>query len=469
MDPKQWSNKTPYPPLATLYAASWMRQHGYDVSLFDVALRSNPYELNEMLKIEQPDYLVIYDDGFNFLTKMCLTRMREAAFEMIKTAKKHHIPVIVYSSDSTDHSEKYLSQGADFIIYGEGEITLLELIQHLENNTNNQPQHIKGIRFLKDGKLQITPSRPVVKNLDIFPFPAWDLVDVDAYKNIWKKSRFPFTLNISTTRGCPFHCNWCAKPIYGQRYNAHSPEYIARLIHSLQKKYKVSRFWMTDDIFGLKPGWIQAFNKEIQKRNLKISYFIQSRADLLLKDDTIEALAESGAEEVWIGAESGSQKILDAMDKGITVEQIKEATYRLRNKGIKVAYFIQYGYLGETKEDINKTLEMIRVNKPDHIGVSVSYPLPGTKFYEIVKEQMKEKTNWEHSDDLAMMFRGTFNTNFYRRLQRYTHRELKKIQALEQLKNLKITDKRAVLLLPYYLFSTWLDKIVLSRMENTNA
>src|SRR5690606_33861882 len=165
---------------------------------------------------------------------------------------------------------------------------------------------------------------------------------------------------------------------------------------------------MCDDIFGLKPGWVQAFRDELKNRNLEISYVIQSRADLLLQDDNLEALADSGLREVWMGAESGSQKILDAMDKGITIEQIKESTEKLQKHCIKAAFFIQFGYLGETKDDIEKTLDLISELGPDNIGVSVSYPLPGTKFYEKVKAELTGKTNWTDSDDLALMFQNTF-------------------------------------------------------------
>ena len=234
----------------------------------------------------------------------------------------------------------------------------------------------------KNDALTVNSKQSVLTSLDDLPLPAWDLVDIDSYKNIWKESGKEFTLNIATTRGCPFKCNWCAKPIYGNRYNNHSPEYVTKHLQLLSKKYDIRKFWMCDDIFGLKPNWVQQFNKSLENVNLKISYYIQSRADLLLKEDTIEALSESGCEEIWIGAESGSQKILDAMDKGITIAQIEESTRLLKTNKIKVAFFIQFGYLEETKEDIDKTTAMIRRLKPDNIGVSVSYPLPGTKFYE---------------------------------------------------------------------------------------
>jgi anaerobic magnesium-protoporphyrin IX monomethyl ester cyclase len=267
----------------------------------------------------------------------------------------------------------------------------------------------------------LTSPRPVMRDLDALPLPAWDLVDIDAYRKIWNTHHGYFSLNLATTRGCPFKCNWCAKPIYGNRYNSRSPGHVVREIELLLDLYHPDHFWMCDDIFGLKPGWVQEFNALVKRNTRSFRYKIQSRVDLLLQEDTIDALAQSGAETVWVGAESGSQKILDAMDKGTTVAQIDEARVMLKEKGIRTAFFLQFGYLGETKEDIDATLQMVLRLMPDEIGISVSYPLPGTKFYEMVKETLKEKKNWTDSDDLAMMFRGSYPPDFYRVLHRYVH------------------------------------------------
>lgn len=474
-DPKQWNNKMPYPPLGTLYAASLLRESGFKVGVFDTNLIDDPKLLKPYLLDKKPSLFVIYDDGFNYLTKMCLTAMREAAFEMIKIAKDLNCNVVVCSSDSTDHYEKYLNADADFIIQGEGELTLKELAIALTES--NDTKAIQGLIYKNEEKGIIkNAKRPVLRDLDELPLPAWDLIDINPYKEIWVSGGHKFTLNIATTRGCPFKCNWCAKPIYGNRYNSHSPEYIANHIKYLSETYDVDRFWMCDDIFGLKPNWVQDFNKALKKENLSISYYIQSRVDLLLKEDTIEALAESGLEEVWVGAESGSQAILDAMDKDTTVSQIYEATKLLKEKNIRVAFFIQFGYLDETKDDIDKTISMIKELVPDNIGVSVSYPLPGTKFYEKVKDDLKLKANWTDSDDLAMLFKGTYSSKFYKKLQRYVHKEYRKSQAILYFKKLfknpfSITkmEIRSMILFCYYTPTAFINKIQLKNMEHTNG
>ena len=474
LDKKQWANKTPYPPLGTIYAASLMRENGYSVSLFDTNLRRQSSDIEKEIQKKKPSFLVIYDDGFNYLTKMCLTNMREAAFEMISIGKKYNCTVIVNSSDSTDHYKKYIEAGADFIILGEGELTLKELVSKLKNQ---EPiNDLKGIVYHNKEEFITTPKREVLKDLDELPIPAWDLVDVDAYKKVWTERGRKFSLNLATTRGCPYKCNWCAKPIYGMRYNSHSPEYITKHISYLKENYGVTNFWMCDDIFGLKPKWVQNFNIELKKANLTIEYVIQSRVDLLLKEDTIDALAESGLKEVWVGAESGSQKILDAMDKGTQLSQIYDATRLLKLKNINVAFFIQFGYLGETKEDITKTISMIKELQPDNIGVSVSYPLPGTKFYDMVKNDLKLKSNWTDSDDLAMMFQGTFNSKYYKKLHRLVHKEYRKSQAIANFKQiikspslLSVTKLRSLLLYFYYAPSSIIDKLILDKMEPTNG
>jgi anaerobic magnesium-protoporphyrin IX monomethyl ester cyclase len=222
----------------------------------------------------------------------------------------------------------------------------------------------------------------------------------------------------------------------------------------------------------LKPGWVQEFGRLVKERNLSFRYKIQSRADLLLEEDTIEALARSGADTVWVGAESGSQKILDAMDKGTTVGQIKEATHLMKSKGIRVAFFLQFGYLGETQEDISETIRMVLSLLPDEVGISVSYPLPGTKFYEKVKNQLQEKRNWKDSDDLAMMFESTFKSAYYRQLHRYVHSIYRKHKGYHSLRKLlsnplRLTykDLRTGLATFYYIPKAFAQQLRLKNLE----
>jgi anaerobic magnesium-protoporphyrin IX monomethyl ester cyclase len=430
-DPKQKKTGQPYAPLGTLYAAALLRQNQYDVSVFDVMFANRANEIIPSLD-KQPDYFVIYDDGFNYLTKMCLTNMREAAFEMIRWAKERNCVVLISSSDSTDHFERYLDEGADFILLGEAEHSLLEVLQALDRKTDDLSL-IQGIAYKKKEAVIKTQRRNVLKELDSLPLPAWDMIDMEPYRQSWMRNAGYFSMNIGTTRGCPYKCNWCAKPIYGNRYNARSPENVVEELLMLREKYQFDHIWFCDDIFGLKPGWVDRFAELVEAQNLKFKFKIQSRADLLVGENYVASLAKAGCDNVWMGAESGSQKILDAMDKGTTVGQIREATMLLKKHSVKPSFFIQFGYLGETMEDIELTIKMINQLMPHEIGISVSYPLPGTGFYEKVKEQLKQKSNWTDSDELALMFHNTYQASFYKQLHRYVHKNYKKQLALQNL------------------------------------
>lgn len=474
-DPKQWATGQPYAPLGTLYAAALTREHGYDVHFFDAMFARQAEEIIPQLENIKPDFFVIYDDGFNYLTKMCLTNMREAAFKMIQFAKEKGCKVIVSSSDSTDRFEMYLNEGADFILLGEAEQTLLELVNSIGKNETDF-FHIEGLAFRHNNAVVKTARRSVMKELDTLPFPAWDLVDMEPYRNMWLKHAGYFSMNMGTTRGCPFKCNWCAKPIYGNRYNVRSPENAVAELMMLKEKYNFDHIWFCDDIFGLKPGWVNAFANLVEKNKLHFKFKMQGRVDLLLQENNIKDLARAGCDNIWMGAESGSQKILDTMDKGTTVEQIYEATHLLKKTGIKPSFFIQFGYLNETRADIEKTIGMINKLLPYEIGISVSYPLPGTGFYEKVKDQLKEKTNWTDSDELALMFSNTFKPAFYKQLHTYVHKTYRKHVAFENLKQLFLhpfksnvrTVKKAVSGI-YYLPAAFFDKQKLRKLEKAGA
>ncbi|HWK04831.1 MAG TPA: radical SAM protein [Puia sp.] len=444
-DPKQWATGQPYPPLATIGAAALLREKGYDVALFDTMFVEDPNEVMYSLEVNRPDFFVVYDDGFNYLTKMCLTNMREAAFRMIRLAKDRGCTVVVSSSDSTDHYEEYLGQGADFVLLGEGEQTLLDLVTAIRDThqqdavSSGKPADfsaIRGLAYLLNRLPLKTPARMVMKDLDALPLPAWDLVKMDDYRNTWLKHNGYFSLNISTTRGCPFKCNWCAKPIYGNRYHARSPRHVVKELRMLKETYAFDHIWFCDDIFGLRPGWVKEFADIVEQEGLRFRFKIQSRADLLLQENYVRALARAGCDNSWMGAESGSQKILDAMDKGTSVEQIYQSTRLLREYGIKPSFFIQFGYPGENKEDIRMTIRMINELLPDSLGVSVSYPLPGTVFHERVKADLKEKANWTDSDELQLLFRNTYPPAFYKQLHRYVHKTYRWHLAWQQLKKM---------------------------------
>jgi anaerobic magnesium-protoporphyrin IX monomethyl ester cyclase len=443
-DPKLWEAMQPYPPLGTLYAASYLRQHGYEVALFDAMLAESEDEWRDALERYQPHFAVLYEDNFNYLSKMCLLRMREAAFKMIDMAKTRSCMVILCGADATDHAEEYLEKGADYVLLGEGEETLVELLDNLTGQNDAMTEKILGLAYPSgDGGFIRNSRRPDIKELDSLPFPAWDLVDIEKYRKIWMERHGHFSMNMVTTRGCPFHCNWCAKPIWGQRYHSRSPENVAAEMKWLKGTYHPDHIWFADDIFGLKPGWLPRFGQLIEAEGARLPFKCLSRADLLCRPGEVDALKRGGAQTVWMGAESGSQKILDAMDKGTRVEQIRDAAQLLKAAGIRACFFLQFGYPGETRADIERTLQLVRDADPDDIGVSVSYPMPGTKFFKAVQAQMGKKQNWQNSDDLAMLYHGTYSTRFYRQLHGVVHKEFRARKAQQALKN-KISPRLAI-------------------------
>jgi radical SAM superfamily enzyme YgiQ (UPF0313 family) len=462
-DPKEFRAKNYYAPLGTLYAASYMKSLGYKTALFDTMLAETPENLLGEIRKHKPGIFVIYDDVFNYLTKMCLTKMREAAFIMSKIAHENGCKVIISGSDAADHLEKYFRNDADYVICGEGEITLGELIASISGKNTISRNEINGLAFIENGRIVKTLPRSPVKDPDILPYPAWELVDMAEYERLWKKHHGYFSTNLVTTRGCPFHCNWCAKPIYGQVYNSHSPQYVAGMVKYLKENYSPDHIWFCDDIFGLKPGWVNKFSEIVNREKLQIPFKCLSRADLLLKENNISSLAKAGCDSIWIGAESGSQKILDAMEKGTTIAQINEATCLLKKNNIRTCFFIQFGYTGETIREINMTRKMINSLMPDDIGISVSYPLPGTKFYERVVSEMSEKKNWTDSGDFEMMFSGEYSTRFYRTLHKLIHKEFRTKQIIKKpFKNFCSLWK-----LPYYLFFWVLFALMLMIQEKS--
>jgi anaerobic magnesium-protoporphyrin IX monomethyl ester cyclase len=427
-DPKLWSAQQPYAPLGALYAAAAVRQGGYEVALFDAMLAESEEEWTAALDAHRPRYAVLYEDNFNYLSKMCLSRMRQAAIAMIRSAAAAGVPVIVAGSDATDHPAIYLDAGADFVIVGEGEATLVELLDALHGRGVQPVEQVAGLCTRRDG-IGCTRPREPMRDIDALARPAWDLVDVERYRSIWRQRHGYFSMNVATTRGCPYHCNWCAKPIYGQRYAARSPEAVADEIAWLGRTYRPDHLWIADDIFGLKPGWIERFAAALAARGAAMPFKCLMRADGVTPA-VVAALGEARCRTVWLGAESGSQRVLDAMEKGTRVDQIAAAARMLRGAGIEVGFFLQFGYPGETLEDIARTLAMVRSCRPDDIGVSVSYPLPGTPFFERVRAQLGAKQNWVDSSDLALMYRGTYVAGFYRELHGLVHAEFRARRAV---------------------------------------
>ena len=422
-DDKQARRMKPYPPLATLIAAACARESGFDVHFFDAMLSAGTHEFAAALDAADAPVVAILEDNFNFLTKMCTLRMRDAACEMIDLAKARGCRVVVNGSDPADHPMLYLQAGADAVIVGAVEPALLELATLWHERPEDTAAHVAGLAVLGEAGVCYTRPRPALEEIDSLPLPAWDLVNAERYRAVWETAHGRLSWNMVTSRGCPYGCNWCAKPLFGRRYVQRSPAMAAEELRRLRSDVAPDHVWFADDIFGLTSAWIESFAQEVAARDARTPFMIQSRVNLM-RARTVAALRDAGAEEVWLGVESGSQRVLDAMDKGSRIEQIRDATRNLKTAGIRTGWFIQLGYLGEQWDDLQATRELIATERPDEIGVSVSYPLPGTPFHDAVRAHLGAKRNWEHTDDLDMLFHGTYVADFYRRVRDLLHEEV---------------------------------------------
>ena len=421
-DPKQLRKMQPYAPIGTLYAASALREKGISVAVFDSMLEEPGEKFAAFLREQHPKVVAVYEDDFNFLSKMCLTRMREVAFEIAATARAANAIVVVHGSDSTDNPEMFLDRGFDYVLCGEAEETLAQLCSAVLRGA--QPPDIDGmVRLSTDGRLIRSRLRLAANpSWAALPIPTPDLIDLEPYRRAWTEAHGYFSANMVSSRGCPYRCNWCAKPISGNKFQLRHAATVAEEMRQL-KDAAVEHIWFGDDVFALNHHWLEEFAGEVERIDAAVPFKIQSRADLM-SEHNVRNLRRAGCAEVWMGVESGSQAVLDAMDKGLTLSSVVTARARLKATGIRACFFLQFGYPGETWERLQETISFVRKMRPDDVGISFSYPLPGTAFYERVQAELGGKRNWTDSDDLCIMFKAAYSTDFYRAVRNALHAEV---------------------------------------------
>jgi radical SAM superfamily enzyme YgiQ (UPF0313 family) len=412
----------PYLPLGTLYAATALRDQGISVAVFDTMLEPPEAGFKTMLQRTGAKVVVVYEDDFNFLSKMCLTRMRDVAWQIARIAKDVGAATIVHGSDSTDNPDVFVANGFDYVLSGEAEDVLASICSSILGGLT--PPHLTGVVRRGESGGLIGTQRKLARNpaWEQLSFPARDLIDFDSYRSAWTRAHGYFSTNMVASRGCPFRCNWCAKPISGDRFQLRPAASVAEEMELL-KSCGAEHIWFGDDVFALNRHWVKDLATQVSDRDAAVPFKIQSRADLM-HEDTVLHLKSAGCEEAWIGVESGSQFVLDSMEKGITVEQVVTARTRLKNAGIRAGFFLQFGYPGETWTELQETIELVRRLQPDDIGISFSYPLPGTGFYERVHAQLGPKRNWVDSNDLCIMFQAAYTTDFYRAVRDALHAEV---------------------------------------------
>jgi anaerobic magnesium-protoporphyrin IX monomethyl ester cyclase len=422
-DPKQLRKMQPYMPIGTLYAASALRENGISVEVFDSMLDDPSAKLDSFLATCKPQIVAVYEDDFNFLSKMCLTRMRDVAWKIAQAARAMGAITVVHGSDSTDNPLEFLENGFDYVLCGEAEESLVRLCRSIVDA--EEVPELDGMVKLDERGHLVRSLQRLSKNpaWSVLSVPARDLIDMEPYRKAWVSAHGYFSTNMVSSRGCPFKCNWCAKPISGNKFHLRSAAAVAEEMKLLKVSAGVQHIWFGDDVFALDRHWVQRFAEEVARRDAAVPFKIQSRADLM-SETTVRNLKAAGCAEVWMGVESGSQAVLNAMDKSLTLSSVRAARRLLKEAGIRACFFLQLGYPGETWAELQETIAFVRETRPDDVGISFSYPLPGTVFYEHVQEQLGQKRNWTDSDDLCIMFTAAYTTDFYRAVRDALHAEV---------------------------------------------
>lgn len=404
-DEKEKRIMRPYVPLGILYISAWLEKHGWANRVFDSTFSSFDELSNTLLK-DRPQVVGIYT---NLMTKLNVLRI----IRFIRSRKElTHTKIVLGGPEVRNHAPNFLSHGADYIVLGEGEATMLELVNWIIKGEGELAQ-IPGIIY-KDTNDTICKNaeREKLKELDRLPLPNRQKVDLQLYFNAWKEKHGTSSVTINTMRGCPYSCKWCSRAVYGASYRRRSAVHVADEIEWIKNNYDVDSIWFVDDVFTISHKWLASFGEELKRRNLNIAYECITRADRM-NEEVVKQLKDSGCFRVWIGAESGSQKVIDLMDRRVDVEQVRDMIQLSKKYGIEAGTFIMVGYPGETKEDIFETARHLKTSDPDHFTITVAYPIKGTPLYEEVESRFIEQLDWANSTDRDIDFRRTYNRRYY--------------------------------------------------------
>jgi anaerobic magnesium-protoporphyrin IX monomethyl ester cyclase len=401
-DPKELKIMKPYVPLGILYICSHLRSKGFDVEVFDSTF-STQQDLIHHLQTETPSVLGVYA---NLMT-------RRRVVEIVKIARQAGWKTIVGGPEPGAYVREYLEAGADVVVMGEGEITMEELLPALRANDEAVLAKVSGIAFLaEDGQVHQTASRAQIPDLDAQPWPARDAIDVMRYVRTWRDAHGQGSLSFITARGCPYRCRWCSHQVFGMTHRRRKPLAVVDEVEWLLSTYHPDVVWIADDVFTIHHGWLRQYTAEMRRRGLRVPFECISRADRL-NDEVIDLLAELGCFRVWIGSESGSQRILNAMDRGVTVEQVQSAVSGCKGRSIQTGMFLMWGYEGEELQDIEATIDHVKRSDPDIFFTTVAYPIKGTPYYQRVASSLVQLKPWNETSDREVQLQGRRSARFY--------------------------------------------------------
>lgn len=402
-DEKEQAVMKPYPPLGLLYLSAYLKREGIPVEVFDTTF-SRRAELLARLDRE-PSVIGIYSN----------LMMRSTVLWIIDEARRRGWTVVVGGPESANYPNEYLSHGADVIVIGEGEVTTAELVQAIDAHGVHRLHHVDGIVFRdEDGVYVRTAEREKVKDIDSLPWPDREAIDIARYVDVWRTHHGMGSVNLITARGCPYKCNWCSHAVYGWSHRRRSPADCAAEVEHIVERFSPEQVWYADDVFTISHKWLFEYADELRRRNLKLPFETISRADRMKKPEVHATLADMGCYRIWIGSESGSQRILDAMQRGVTVEEVQLATRLAKEHGIEVGMFLMWGYDGETIDDIEATVEHVKTSDPDLFFTTVSYPIKGTGYYDKVSKKIVLDLPWERATDRDFAVKGRHSRDYYR-------------------------------------------------------
>jgi len=399
-DPKEIAIMKPYAPLGLLYLSSHLRARGFDVEIYDSTFGSRQ-ELFELIERERPRAVGIYG---NLMTRANVLAIAHAA-------RENGCRVVLGGPEPANYAEEYLNAGADAIVNGEGEVSLEGLLGAFASSSDLGD--VPGIQYREDdGTIVRTNAAPLIANLDAQPWPDRERIDLAKYIHAWRSHHGRGSVSVITARGCPYHCRWCSHSVYGKTHRRRSPASVAEEIAWIRDRYQPEMLWIADDVFTIHPGWIMQFAREMNRRDLRIPFECITRADRM-NPEIAATLSELGCFRVWVGSESGSQKILDAMQRGVRAGQVRDAVGTLRQHGIETGMFLMWGYEGEDLADIEATVEHVKACRPDVFLTTVSYPIKGTPYYDDVAPRLVRIGEWRASTDREVRIEGRHSRRYY--------------------------------------------------------
>ncbi|MFT4698202.1 MAG: anaerobic magnesium-protoporphyrin IX monomethyl ester cyclase [Flavobacteriaceae bacterium] len=436
-DPREVKIMKPYPPLGLLYVSGYLNEKKITNHLFDSTFSNQKEQLAFIEKI-QPKAIALYT---NLMTKVNVIKL----IKILKTEQQYGFPKIILGGpDITYNIDNYLNAGAHFLIIGEGEETMAELYNAIISNT--EKSKVNGIAYLENDQVIKTAGRIKMKDLSDLPLPNRDGISIEKYLKTWKDNHGKSSMTVSTQRGCPYTCKWCSTAVYGQSYRRRPAKKVVEELRMLQNKYNPDTIWFVDDVFTVSHKWIKEFHAEIKLQKVSISFECITRAERLNKE-ILTLLKESGCYRIWIGAESGSQKIIDAMDRRVSVEMVQETINMTNDLGIETGTFIMLGYPGEDEKDVNQTIDHLKKSNPTHFTITIAYPIKGTSLYNEIEKDITVQPNWETSTDREIDFKRTYPKKYYdyavRRVVNEVnyHKEILKGKDRNNIKALKLKTK----------------------------